>query len=149
MLRHKFKRWREERRELQGLKQGVESVQKKYAPLLESAEGDYKEVVVGEYIDELNEYAPELQYRQSPNLIRKARRVGILIGQEDENWIELPVNPFSNRRYKSLSELGEVRLRNLILKHHRETVEWWFKVIGGLTGLIGTLIGLVAVWKRL
>lgn len=127
MLRRKFKRWREERKELQELKQGVKSVQKKYAPLLESAEGDYKEIVVGEYIDEVNEYLPELQSRQSQKLIQKARKLGITIGQEDDNWVETPRGPFSNRNYKMLTPVGEIRLRNLIRKHHRETVEWWLK----------------------
>jgi hypothetical protein len=46
-------------------------------------------------------------------------------------------------------------LRTAIRKERmarREAIEWWVKVIGGavgiLTGLIGALIGLVAVWRR-
>lgn len=35
-------------------------------------------------------------------------------------------------------------------RERRETVEWWVKMIGGFitigTGLVGALIGLVAVW---
>ena len=37
-------------------------------------------------------------------------------------------------------------------RERRETVEWWVKIAGGLitigTGLVGALIGLVAVWKH-
>jgi len=37
-------------------------------------------------------------------------------------------------------------------RERRESVEWWVKIISGLitigTGLVGALIGLVAVWKH-
>ena len=37
-------------------------------------------------------------------------------------------------------------------RERREVIEWWVKVVGGaigiLTGLVGALIGLIAIWKK-
>jgi hypothetical protein len=54
-----------------------------------------------------------------------------------------------------LSERAMTELRSAIRKERMErraVIEWWFKVVGGavgiLTGLVGALIGLLAVWKK-
>jgi hypothetical protein len=33
-------------------------------------------------------------------------------------------------------------------KERREAFEWWIKLFGSLTGLVGALIGLVSIWRH-
>lgn len=60
---------------------------------------------------------------------------------------------YSPTRYLTAEAMTE--LRATIRKERAErraVLEWWLKVLGGavgiLTGLIGTVIGLVAIWKK-
>lgn len=70
---------------------------------------------------------------------------------DDESWDSDHGNPPT--RYltpKAMTELrASIRKERM---ERRAVIEWWFKVVGGavgiLTGLIGALIGLVAIWKR-
>jgi len=48
-----------------------------------------------------------------------------------------------------------LELRSAIRKERTEqraVIEWWFKILGGavgiITGLVGALIGLIAIWKK-
>ncbi len=61
----------------------------------------------------------------------------------------------ANPPTRFLTAKGMTELRTAIRKEHAErraVVESWLKVFGGtvgiLTGLIGTLIGLIAIWKK-
>jgi len=51
-----------------------------------------------------------------------------------------------------LTKNGKVTVRRLINEAKRKNVEWWVKIIGtivaAITGLLGALIGVVAILKK-
>ena len=51
-----------------------------------------------------------------------------------------------------LTEKGEAAAKRLIREDKRRNAEWWIKMIGSIvafvTGLLGALIGVIAVLKR-
>ena len=51
-----------------------------------------------------------------------------------------------------LTEKGEAAAKRLIREDKRRNLEWWIKVIGSIiafvTGLLGALIGVIAVLKK-
>jgi hypothetical protein len=60
-----------------------------------------------------------------------------------------------NTPTRFLTPEAMTELRSAIRKERAEqraVIEWWFKILGGavgiVTGLIGALIGLVAIWKK-
>ena len=91
-------------------------------------------------------FKPQLDYLRTQKLIHKARKLGISVPKLP-SWFTDQYNVYSEHTYKVLTEFGEAKVRNLIRKQRREDMEWWLKVIGALTGLIGVLIGLVAILK--
>ena len=51
-----------------------------------------------------------------------------------------------------LTEKGKVTVKRLIREAERKNLEWWVKIVGSIvaaiTGLLGALIGLVAILKK-
>jgi hypothetical protein len=51
-----------------------------------------------------------------------------------------------------LTDKGQAAARRLIREDRRKNIEWWVKVIGSIaalvTGLLGALIGVIALLKR-
>jgi hypothetical protein len=142
-----LKEWRKERREIKSLKRAIRQVDKKYAPLIASAKDGYEERIIDDYMEEVSPYQPKLDYLKSQRLIEKATKIGFEIPSDDDRWFIQQYDCYMERSYKVLSQVGEARLRNLIRKQNRENWEWWLKIITALTGLIGTIIGLVAILK--
>jgi hypothetical protein len=89
----------------------------------------------------------------SNGLVSQARQLYLPVPPLDtgENWD----SGFDNPPTRYLTDKAMTELRSTIRKERMErraVIEWWFKVVGGavgiLTGLVGALIGLLAVWKK-
>ena|SRR2546427_4299966 len=88
--------------------------------------------------DEL-EYQAQKLYLPTPSL------------DNEEDWDTDHANPPT--RFLTAKAMSE--LRSAIRKERAErraVIEWWLKALGGLigvvTGLVGALIGLFAIWKK-
>lgn len=144
-IKRRYKEYKEERR-LKGI---IRQQEKKYAPFIAACKDEASEdAVFDELFDAVNDIELVLEQRKMKKLTRKATSLGIEVpDKKNEEWYwqrtSLEGEPFT-----VLTDVGEAQLRTLIRKHRRETFEWWVKIISGLTGLIGTLIGLIAVLKK-
>jgi CRISPR/Cas system CSM-associated protein Csm4 (group 5 of RAMP superfamily) len=90
----------------------------------------------------------------SDELLYEAQRLYLPTPSHDDKqkW-DSDHSLYSPTRYLTPEAMTE--LRGAIRKERAEqrvVFEWWLKVLGGavgiLTGLIGALIGLVAIWKK-
>jgi hypothetical protein len=80
-------------------------------------------------------------------LRRRAEQRGIeLPPDDDSSWV---LHQETGTKY--LNETARVRVRRAIKQDRRESIKWWVEVwapiLGALTGLIGALIGLLALWR--
>ena len=143
----RFKRWRKDRQEIKSLRKAINQVERKYAPRFAAAEVAGDEILIDDYLEEVSPYQPKLDYLKSQKLLEKARKLGIEVSPDRAGWFTDSYDCYRERAYKVLSQIGEARLRNIIRKQERDNWEWWLKVITAFTGLIGALIGLVAILK--
>jgi len=89
---------------------------------------------------EASEYWHRLAELRSHKLVRRARKLHLPV--DGVKWV---TGNYANRYLDSASE---EQLFRAIREEERKNWEFRIKVIGALTGLIGTLIGLVSVWKH-
>lgn len=81
-----------------------------------------------------------------------------LVKQAEKFYLAVPDKSDENKWTRDATDslvLTPEAMRELgaaIRRARRESFEWWVKVVGGaigiVTGLVGALIGLIAVWKR-
>jgi hypothetical protein len=89
---------------------------------------------------EASEYWDELAELQSHKLVRSANKLHILIDS-----LEWKRGNYGNHYLDSKTQ---AQLYRAIREEKRKSWEFRMKVIGALTGLVGTIIGLVAILKR-
>lgn len=89
---------------------------------------------------EASEYWNQLEELRSRKLVSRAQKLHISL--EGLKW---DTDQYANHYLDSTSQ---VQLHRAIREESRKVWEFRIKVIGALTGLIGTLIGLVAVWRK-
>jgi hypothetical protein len=89
---------------------------------------------------ESSEYWEQLAELQSHKLIRHANKRHIPL-----DGLIWHLGNYGNRY---LDAKVRIRLYNAIREEKRKTWEFRMKLIGALTGLVGTIIGLVAILKR-
>lgn len=101
---------------------------------------------------EIHRGEQELLILESEALFRKAERYAIEIPLTPSWWWDDSVSglpPEDVSRY--LTKVGQVGVKKLIRDERRNNIEWWLKVAGLfitlLTGLLGTLIGVIALLK--
>ena len=65
-------------------------------------------------------------------------------------WDDIDQEGADGRYY--LTSEGKARVSYLIWEVRKQNIEWWVKIIGGtlagLTGLAGTIIGIIAVLRN-
>ena len=89
---------------------------------------------------EADEYWEELRELRSMKLIRQSRRFHIHVGDVKWGW--------GNYGNRYLDYESEVRLFRAVREERRGIWEFRIKVLTVLTGLIGTIIGLIAFLKK-
>lgn len=86
----------------------------------------------------------ELETRR---LVRRAEKRGLEVPDDNTWWTH-----HAETDTKYLRPEARARVKRMIRNDFRESVKWWVDVLapvlGALTGLIGALIGLLALWKQ-
>ena len=93
---------------------------------------------------------------KSLDLVRRAEKLYLPTPERGgKDWLaqeDLPGAASIMGSYSVLTPQAMNELRAAVRKASRENIEWWVKVVGGaigiLTGLVGALIGLIAIWKK-
>ena len=146
---------RSERIRLWYLERDLSALSRDYHREIEEARkgnGDRQEIE-SRYAFEHNYTAEEMESIRTERLLRRARALrvplpsrrpsGFNYEDEDENWsLGSAIGEWT------LTQEGEARLRQSIReeeKASRENAAFWFGIV---TGVLGTLTGLVAVWKK-
>lgn len=102
----------------------------------------------------LNRLFIQLAELETERLVRKARRLGIQIPQNDSWWWADTDNADSPDNVNFyLTDIGKAGVTRLIRDNRRASIEWWFKtiIIPLLTILIsalGLIVALVSVSKK-
>jgi hypothetical protein len=86
-------------------------------------------------------------------LMRKVRQLGIELPSKKESWwwddMDY-VGPEDASYY--LTDIGKAGVSKLIREERRKNIEWWIKIvvtiITALTGLVGSLIGVLSVLNK-
>jgi hypothetical protein len=89
---------------------------------------------------EVGEYVSELDELRSWKLLRKARSLYIPV--EDLTWQD------GGRRRRALTYESESRLYHSVQEEIRKRWDFRFKFVSLLIGLIGALIGMIAILKK-
>jgi hypothetical protein len=73
-----------------------------------------------------------------------------LVGYAEKLYISVDDLKWEKDQYGNyyLDRASQSKLYRAIVEERRRNWDFRIKVIGALTGLIGTIIGLVAIWKK-
>ena len=100
---------------------------------------------------EVERLEAEVEKIRTGRLILKAIRLGIDPPPTDWLYTRYVYEPNQTTQVSTLTKLGESKLRRNILIEQRTRLEFWSKfippIITAITGLLGTLIGLLAILK--
>jgi hypothetical protein len=144
---YRFKRWRKDRKAMLALRQEVRKIEKKYWPDMAAADNEFEEgEIIGNFLAEAADFQTELDFLKTQKLLSQARKLGIKIPSQYPGLFQ-ERDSFNGVIRKVLSPIGEAQLRNRIRKQKREDIDYYLKIVTALTGLIGTIIGLVAILK--
>lgn len=122
-----------------------------------SEETIQKHLPVVDAAKEIERIEAEIGLLRTSRFVLTAIRLGIDVLPHTNEWFytrqvkEKP--PYGgSRSVSTLTKLGESKLRREIWIERRARWEFWLKVIGliitGLTGLLGTAIGVIAILKK-
>jgi hypothetical protein len=121
-------------------------IERAFASDLKKAKNNHveRENIISQLQFEVSEYTDALSSRRSARLIKKAQR--LYIPFDDLEWVS------GNFGHRYLDGKSESRLSKIVLEESRKALEFRLKIAGGiislLTGLVGAIIGLVAVLKK-
>lgn len=94
----------------------------------------------------------ELAAIETDQLYRKAQKFGIEFPKNKHNWWWDDIDHEGENFRNYLTDIGKASVLRLIREERRKDIEWWVKIIGGvitlLTGLAGSIIGIIAVLKN-
>lgn len=130
----------------------IDTTYKDYAPALKSAKATEAEEILAERDSLLSPLMRRLAVLESVQLVDKAHKLGIEI-PSTESWWEFEYAEDGIGSYRSyLSELGKVKVAKLIREEKLKNAEQWIKLIAplisALTGLLGVIIGLIAILSK-
>jgi hypothetical protein len=86
-------------------------------------------------------------------LLRKVRQLGIELPPKKDSWWWDDMDYAGPDDYRSyLTDIGKASVSKLIREERRKNIEWWVKIvvtiITALTGLVGSLIGVLSVLNK-
>jgi hypothetical protein len=148
-------RWKNHR-----LRRRRQALEKEYNKTAKEAKRKKDQHIVDEWYSvnhwEIDSIDAEIKHNDTRDLLDKAESLYLPTPArgEESKWISKEdLNSFEN--FSVLTPDAMTELRSAIRKEHREqreAVESWAKIMGVIiticTGLIGTVIGLVAIWKK-
>ena len=107
--------------------------------LAQARDGEAREHVRSQRAFETSEYWDELRTLRSDRLIKQAHE--LYVSTEGLIWIT------GNFGHKYLDGPSESELKRAVRDQKHKIWEFRIKILTALTGLIGTIIGLVSIWK--
>ena len=86
-------------------------------------------------------------------LLRKVRQLGIELPSKKDSWWWDDMDYAGPDDYRSyLTDIGKAGVSKLIREERKKNIEWWIKIvvtiITALTGLVGSLIGVLSVLNK-
>ncbi len=103
-------------------------------------DAEARQIVLAQRDFEAGKYWNELEALRSRKLVGYAEKLYISV--DDLKWER---DQYANFY---LHRASQSKLYGAIVEERRRIWDFRIKVIGALTGLIGTIIGLVAIWKK-
>ncbi len=138
------------RRQLKNAKLAVASLQKRLGK--EGVSDRDAAVPVVAAAREVERIEAEIELIRTGRLILKGIRLGLDPPPEEWLYTRQVLHENGSRAVSTLTRLGEAKFRRQILTEKRSRWEFWLKLIPpiilALTGLLGTLIGVVALLKK-
>jgi len=124
------------------VKQQALVIERAFDADLEKAKGDAeaRQSIIVQRDFETGEYWDQLAALRSRKLTEYAEKLYITV--DDLKWER---DQYANYY---LDKPSQSKLYRSIVEERRKIWDFRIKVIGALTGLIGTIIGLVAIWKK-
>lgn len=132
------------RRDKQKYEAEIAAIELAYAPRLKACKGDQLEAELGAMHAEIQWAEIGLEELETEQVEKLAKKWNVVI---DSSLYE---TNFNNRRV--LEKESRAKALLLVRNARREEIKWWMSVIipivGTITGLIGTTIGLLAYLRR-
>ena len=143
-----LKAWRLRRR----WKREIHQAHNRFQRRASTAKSGEIDSILIEYDQCLKPLEKRLAYLESNSLLRKASRLGIDVPPSGDWWEYEFADGDSGSKTTHLSDKGRVRVEKLIRDEKFKNAERYLKlaavVITALTGLVGVIIGLIAILKR-
>jgi hypothetical protein len=97
-------------------------------------------------------YNRRINMLETDQILEKAESYGIELPKDKSRWWWDDID-YEGENFRSyLTEAGKAGVKKMIRDERRLTVEWWVKIIVGilaaLTGLVGSIIGVLSVLKK-
>jgi hypothetical protein len=135
-----FKNWTERRK----LQAEIAKIEAAYAPSLRKLKGEEAQIEYAEMRGETQWAEITLQELESEAVERKAEKWGITI--------DLSLFETNMADHLVLDKANRTKVLRLVRAARRENVKWWVGIIapilGALTGVIGSAIGILAFLHR-
>jgi hypothetical protein len=140
MIQHlKFKR------ELSKLYRKKEALHQAYKLEKKGKSGNELQSIESREQFEATEYTEEISNQITNHLIQKARKRFIPLPENNEDyWKQNP----QDRYHDFLTEKGISELRSRLRKEQKESFELTLMILTSTTGVLGALIGLIALIKK-
>lgn len=139
----------DERRERRRLRKRVENAKKREEPLVDWNCPDFEDEAFLEARRKTRWAEYRLDRFESEVLTALALKYGVETLTDSRSWNDDSEGGMSPEDVTSwLTPKGQAKLRASIREQQRKNWEFWIKVIAALTGLVGSLIGVIAVLKK-
>jgi hypothetical protein len=101
----------------------------------------------------LSSHQLRLAVIDTDRLLRKVRQLGIELPSKKDSWWWDDMDYAGPEDYRSyLTDIGKAGVSKLIREEKKKNIEWWIKIvvtiITALTGLVGSLIGVLSVLNK-
>lgn len=141
-----FEEWRKRRI----LQKEISFLEKKKIKLGELNNNDDELWELNTQIDKCQQ---KLNTIDTNRLVNKVNQLGIEIPSDKENWWWDDLNYVGVDHFRSyLTDVGKAGISKLIREERRKNIQWWVNIIitifTALTGLIGSIIGVISVLRN-
>jgi len=139
------------RRKRRKLQKRIDSITEKFESRLATAKPENIDSILNEQAQCLDPLELELNGLDTMELYRQARELGIKLPTDQPTWWRKDEDEYG-QTYSHLSEVGRIGVSKLIREEKFQNAERWIKlitpIVSALTGLLGALIGILAVVFR-
>ena len=146
--------WRsEESTRIRALERRLEDITSRFEQAFERAPKHSQGSLVSAWTDTSESLEAELGRLRTNRLERKAIQRGINLHDQQDWWTTHEDEQGTSTEY--LTDTGQAQANKRLRDDFRQSVQWWTDIgakmiplLTGLIGLVGTLIGLLALWRQ-